>query len=184
MTDRLHAPWSEAQIAALNAYQRSGRMHPFTCGNEQHELHQTLIAERDGWRCPDEQCDYRQTWAHAVMADPAALEAMALPWPEPSDEAKAAAAQQLALSYAGQLRIVRQQLRATEDDLGRERQHTARLAQQLEAEMQRTEALRIELRMLNAIRKDPDGGMCDPTPHEKPTTVAGSIDNWKERTGA
>jgi hypothetical protein len=71
---------------------------------------------------------------------------------------------------AVELKRIREQLRATEDDLGRERQHTADLTRRLAAEEQRTEALRIELRMLAAIRRpaDPDGGLCDPIPHEKP----------------
>lgn len=157
MTDTIRAPWTEQQIAALNAYQRSGRMHPFTCGNEQHKLHQTLIAERDGWYCPDDACDYRQDWAAAWMADPAALEAMGPPWPEPSAAAKAAVAQQLARSYASQLRLVRQQLRDTERDLGLERQRTAELSGRLEALLIQTAIQRIPTQP-----PDPDGGLCDP----------------------
>ncbi len=75
MLDLIHAPWSPVQVAALNRVQRSGRMHPFTCGAS-HPLHVTLIAETDGWHCPDEACDYRQNWAHAFMADPDAVAAL------------------------------------------------------------------------------------------------------------
>jgi hypothetical protein len=66
--DLIEAPWTTGQVAALNAFQCSGRMHPFACGGR-HQLHQKLTAEVDGWRCPDETCDYRQTWAHAFMGD-------------------------------------------------------------------------------------------------------------------
>lgn len=183
MSDLIHAPFTEAQIAALNAYQRSGRMHPFTCGGV-HELHQTLIAERDGWRCPDDACDYRQTWAHAVMADPNYLAALERPGVVEHLAVFQAAERAYGSPALTELAKVRQQLRATEDDLGRERQHTADLTRRLAAEEQRTEALRIELRMLEAIRRDPDGGVCDPQPWVKPTRTAGSIDNWQEPADA
>jgi hypothetical protein len=50
--DLIRPPWSERQVATLNRLQASGLMHPFTCGAA-HLLHQTLIAETDGWHCPD-----------------------------------------------------------------------------------------------------------------------------------
>lgn len=58
---QIHAPWSEAQVAALNAYQHDDRFHPFTCGNG----HGQLVAKADGWQC--DACDYRQSWAHDFM---------------------------------------------------------------------------------------------------------------------
>ena len=73
------APFSAAQVAALNAYQATARFHPFTCGGERmdaaHRARQAvhggdfgqLVAEPDGWRCPV--CNYRQDWAHAFMAE-------------------------------------------------------------------------------------------------------------------
>jgi hypothetical protein len=73
--DLIRPPWSERQVATLNRLQASGLMHPFTCGAA-HPLHQTLIAETDGWHCPDESCDYRQDWAHSFMADPDAVAAL------------------------------------------------------------------------------------------------------------
>lgn len=75
MLDLIHSPWSPLQVATLNRCQRSGLMHPFTCASA-HPLHQTLIAETDGWHCPDETCDYRQDWAHSFMADPDAVTAL------------------------------------------------------------------------------------------------------------
>jgi hypothetical protein len=66
MTEHLKTPWTEQQVAALNEYQRSGRFHPFTCGHD--STHDALVATPEGWVCPD--CDYRQDWAHAFMADP------------------------------------------------------------------------------------------------------------------
>ncbi|MEU6543934.1 hypothetical protein [Streptomyces sp. NPDC046859] len=72
-TDLIHAPWTAAQVTALNAFQHYGRMHPFTCGAE-HASGQSpvLVATNGGWVCPDPQCVYRQDWAHAFMAEPAA----------------------------------------------------------------------------------------------------------------
>lgn len=64
--DRIDAPFSAAQVLALNAYQVANYVHPFTCGVN--SLHRDLVATPDGWICPD--CDYRQRWAHAFMADP------------------------------------------------------------------------------------------------------------------
>ncbi|MFJ3258475.1 hypothetical protein ACIPK9_37310 [Streptomyces sp. NPDC086771] len=63
------APWTTAQVDALNHYQNAGQMHPFTCGS----LHAdgrspVLTATTDGWRCPNPACDYRQDWAHVFMA--------------------------------------------------------------------------------------------------------------------
>lgn len=66
------APWTEEQVASLNAYQASGRYHPFTCANRSEPGHQerhgdlgVLVATKDGWICPD--CDYTQDWAHWSM---------------------------------------------------------------------------------------------------------------------
>lgn len=78
-------PWSDEQVTALNRFQDSGQLHPFTCGsgNRSDASHRDvrarlglrdngqLIATRAGWICPA--CDYRQEWAHAAMfleADP------------------------------------------------------------------------------------------------------------------
>lgn len=63
---RIVAPWNDATIDALNAYQRAGRMHPFTCRYDSHHI---LVATRDGWVC--ELDDYTQRWAHAFMINPA-----------------------------------------------------------------------------------------------------------------
>jgi len=68
----IRAPWTSEQVDALNAFQERGGMHPFTCGAEAHPVHLVLLAHRDGWRCSDPACGYRQDWAHAFMADPQA----------------------------------------------------------------------------------------------------------------
>lgn len=66
------ALWTLEQVDCLNAYQRHGRFHPFTCPNRGEDGHQmrhgdlgTLIATENGWVCPD--CDYTQDWAHDFM---------------------------------------------------------------------------------------------------------------------
>jgi len=66
------APWAPDQVASLNAYQATGIMHPFTCGDHEcraaaHPKQATLIAYPDGWYCP--RCRYTQDWAHTWMAD-------------------------------------------------------------------------------------------------------------------
>lgn len=78
---KLEAPWTVEQTVALNAWQRDGSVHPFTCGNDRmdpaHVRYQAdhpsedfgqLMATPNGWFCPA--CTYRQTWAHRFMADP------------------------------------------------------------------------------------------------------------------
>jgi hypothetical protein len=60
---RVEAPWNEEQVNALNAYQRNGRFHPFTCPHA-HESDRELIATRDGWIC--RRCNYTQTWTLAA----------------------------------------------------------------------------------------------------------------------
>lgn len=175
MSDQIRAPFSEAQIAALNAYQRSGRMHPFTCGGE-HELHQTLIAEQDGWHCPDERCDYRQDWAHAWMADSNFLAAAERPGVAEHLAVWRAAEQAYGSPALTELAKVRGVLRVTEDEVGRLRELTAELGRKLAAEQDRTAALRVELRMLTSIRgnapsEPPDGGDCEPA-WERPSLSA------------
>ncbi|MHB9862158.1 hypothetical protein [Streptomyces sp. YIM S03343] len=68
-TDRIRPPWTPEQVATLNAFQERGGTHPFTCGNDSHDVSVVLMAHRDGWHCSDPGCDYRQDWAHAFMAD-------------------------------------------------------------------------------------------------------------------
>jgi len=77
------APWSDAEVAALNRYQ-SGPAHPFTCATcrdeavSQRRFDDTskrhdpipdfaLVATPDGWRCGG--CGRWQGWAHAHMLD-------------------------------------------------------------------------------------------------------------------
>lgn len=75
-----------------------------------------------------------------------------------------------------ELRRCQQQLRTTETELGEERQRTADLGRRLATEQQRTEALRQELRMLEAVRHlsgrplvpEQTAGDCDATWMPKP----------------
>lgn len=76
--------WTDEQVAALNAYQDRGDVHPFTCsGNRSDDAHKAaqeehggdfgqLVATRQGWVC--NACDYRQFWAHDFMFDQALTE--------------------------------------------------------------------------------------------------------------
>lgn len=76
---KITPPWDDETIRRLNDYQRSGRFHPYTCGNDRSNSAHTrqakasgdepglLVATRDGWRCPA--CKYKQTWAHGFSAE-------------------------------------------------------------------------------------------------------------------
>lgn len=75
MSDKIYAPFTEEQAAALNRYQHAGRMHPFTCPRWHSDwmppLQHDLIAHAgEGWTCSDIRCDYTQNWAHAFMLEP------------------------------------------------------------------------------------------------------------------
>lgn len=61
----LKAPWSVEQVEALNAYQKLGYVHEFTCPNGW-----PLTATPEGWTCPGT-CGYTQDWCHDWMADKA-----------------------------------------------------------------------------------------------------------------
>lgn len=71
--DLTHAPWTDEEVDALNIWQASPNVHPFTCPNRGDGSHEEvegedlgqLLATEDGWVCLD--CDYEQKWAHAFM---------------------------------------------------------------------------------------------------------------------
>lgn len=78
--DYIESPFTPEQVEGLNRYQRLALTHPFTCANRGDAAHAELDPEGDygvlvateaGWVC--RHCDYTQTWAHAFMADSAAL---------------------------------------------------------------------------------------------------------------
>lgn len=60
------APWTPAEVDALNARQNNALMHPYTCGSgrrtdaDHKDGEGILVATPDGWACP--YCDYRQDW--------------------------------------------------------------------------------------------------------------------------
>lgn len=66
------APWTADEIERLTWHQQAGLVHPFTCGrrSEHPEIDGVLVATRDGWRCPADDCGYTQTWAHPFMIEP------------------------------------------------------------------------------------------------------------------
>jgi hypothetical protein len=75
------APFLPEQVRSLNAYQASGRGHPFTCGRDRmdapHRAYQAghggdfgqLLATEAGWICPVPGCSYTQSWAWLWMSD-------------------------------------------------------------------------------------------------------------------
>lgn len=84
MADVTRAPWTVEQVNALNAFQRDGQVHPFTCANRDRDdvyrgFHEAavvvyalndvgqLIATTAGWACYA--CDYTQDWAYTHMIE-------------------------------------------------------------------------------------------------------------------
>lgn len=72
MTDVRVAPWTDEEVEALNVWQHTSSVHPFTCGKrvdhpfeEEYGDHGALRATNDGWVCAH--CDYTQDWAHKMM---------------------------------------------------------------------------------------------------------------------
>lgn len=72
----VRAPWTDEQVAALNRWQKSGVVHPFTCGNRDKSGHGwdrevgdygVLEATPGGWVC--RACGYRQPWAQSFCFD-------------------------------------------------------------------------------------------------------------------
>ncbi len=71
------SPGTPQQVDSLNAFQASGKFHPYTCphrGNGNHPAVEPydrgmLVATTGGWACPNVRCDYTQTWAHRFTAD-------------------------------------------------------------------------------------------------------------------
>ncbi len=61
---KIQAPFNDAQVEALNAWQRWGSMRPFTCPTHPDA---PLRAETAGWRCAEDGCRYTQDWAHDFM---------------------------------------------------------------------------------------------------------------------
>jgi hypothetical protein len=59
------ALFTQDQQNSINAFQASGVMHPFTCGNA--GCREDLVAKEDGLHCPA--CGHCQTWCHSWMAD-------------------------------------------------------------------------------------------------------------------
>ena len=70
------APFTDDQVASLNAYQESEHVHPYTCGSQSCPGRDVagdlpMAADRGGLHCIGGACGmaYTQTWAHAWTAD-------------------------------------------------------------------------------------------------------------------
>jgi hypothetical protein len=56
------APWTDEQIDALERFQQTPGVHPYTC--PQHSTRE-LVATRRGWIC--RYCEYTQDWANDLL---------------------------------------------------------------------------------------------------------------------
>ena len=65
VSEHVWAPFTDEQVASLNAYQMGRVGHPFTCGTD--NCRGILRATHDGWHCRN--CAYRQSWAWSWMTD-------------------------------------------------------------------------------------------------------------------
>jgi hypothetical protein len=68
------APFTDQQVARMNAYQEMGIYHPYTCPRRDPETHKvyygdlgTLFATRMGWICRD--CPYVQETVHDYILE-------------------------------------------------------------------------------------------------------------------
>jgi hypothetical protein len=66
ITHPIYAPWTDEQVRNINAWQKSGKIHPFTCG----VCRADLVATTQGWKCNTRNCNYAQTWALGLMGTP------------------------------------------------------------------------------------------------------------------
>lgn len=67
----IYAPFTPEQVENLDAYQKAGQFHPFTCPGDKMKKGgceiRELLATPDGWICP---CgEYIQSWCHDWMAN-------------------------------------------------------------------------------------------------------------------
>jgi len=70
MSEIIKTPWTSEQVKALNLYQKSSLMHPYTCGGNRKDKNHlvgegVLAASENGWFCP--YCDYKPDWASTVL---------------------------------------------------------------------------------------------------------------------
>jgi len=63
---RIDTPWTDDQVASLNAYQKCGHHHPFTYGEGAAKV--DLIATAAGW-VAHHGGPVVQTWAHEFMCN-------------------------------------------------------------------------------------------------------------------
>jgi hypothetical protein len=63
--ETVFAPWSDDQVKSLNAFQRSAKVHPYTCGGD--VCHEVLVATMNGWVCRS--CGYTQNHATDFSAN-------------------------------------------------------------------------------------------------------------------
>lgn len=67
--ETIHAPWTQEQVAKLNAFQNLGYVHEYTCPVDHPGINVSVLwATTAGWVCPA--CSYTQDWARASSLEP------------------------------------------------------------------------------------------------------------------
>lgn len=79
-------PWTDEDVANINDFQRSGAMHPFTCGcgpvdgDDFDWPDRVLVAHADGLRCPNGRCPVQTTHVDRTIADGSLLRSIRQDW--------------------------------------------------------------------------------------------------------
>lgn len=80
-------PWTDDEVANINDYQRSGEMHPLTCGCGPASdgdffdwPNRIRVAHRDGLHCPNGHCPLQTTDINRDITDGSLLRSIQQGW--------------------------------------------------------------------------------------------------------
>ncbi|WP_070953311.1 hypothetical protein [Mycobacteroides chelonae] len=68
-------PWTDGEVRNINDFQRSGAIHPYTCGcgpsdNDGFDWpNRVLVAHNDGLHCPNDRCPVQTTHIYQDITD-------------------------------------------------------------------------------------------------------------------
>ncbi|MCP2626070.1 hypothetical protein NLB33_24830 [Mycolicibacterium smegmatis] len=80
-------PWTDDEVSNINDFQRSGAMHPLTCGCCPHNdgdffdwANRVRVARSDGLHCPNGRCPVQTTHVDHGIADGSLLRSIQQDW--------------------------------------------------------------------------------------------------------